>query len=81
VSGLTVGSASGCGGLPLAVTLPGGVQIDEHIGAACSGSMASAAGVTRAVLTAVVVIGGVFACIRAVGSGLGWNPGIGRGEV
>lgn len=78
-SGFTVGAASGCGGLPLNVTLPGGVQINESIGAACSGSMASAAGITRAVLTAVLVVSGMFACVRAVGSGLGWNPGIGRG--
>lgn len=72
------GGASGCSGIPLNVDLPGGVAINQSIGAACSGPMASAAGVTRAVLSAVIVVSGILACVRAVGSGLGWNPGIGR---
>jgi hypothetical protein len=41
--------------------------------------MASAAAVTRAAVTAVFAVGGLMACVRAVGSGLGWNPGVGRG--
>lgn len=82
VQGMTPGSGvSGCGGLPLNVNLPGGVGIHENLGAACSGPMASAASITRTAITAFVILGGVFACIRAIGSGLGWNPAVGRAGV
>lgn len=80
-SSFTPGSVSGCAGVPLQVTLPGGVGIDERLGAACSGTMATSASVVRAAITAMVVVGGAFACVRALGSGLGWNPGVGRSEA
>lgn len=77
---ITPGGVSGCGGMPLVVDFGNGVTISESIGAACSGPMASAAGMVRMALSAVLVLGGAVACVRAVGSGFGWNPGIGQGS-
>lgn len=81
VDSITVTGGSDCSGVPLEVTLPGGVDINQNLGRACSGAMASAAGVVRMTLSAVVLVGGLFACVRALGSGLGWDPGIGRGAA
>ena len=61
--------------------MAGGVTVDEHIGSACSGSMATAAGITRAVVTAVFAVAGAIACVRILGAGLGWDPGLGKGNV
>jgi hypothetical protein len=80
-SSLVPGGVSGCEGLPLQVGLPGGVDIDESIGAACSGNMANVAALVRIAISAALVIGGGMACVRALGSGFGWSPGVGRVEV
>lgn len=72
------GAVNGCAGLPLQVEMPGGVMIDEHLGAACSGSAATAAGMVRTALTAVLIVGGGFTCVRVLGQAFGWSPGIGR---
>lgn len=72
--------SSDCSGVELRLTLPGDVQVDEQIGAACSGGMATASTIVNMALSCTFVLGGMFACVRAVGSGLGWNPGVGRVE-
>jgi hypothetical protein len=72
---------SGCGGVPMNVTLPGGVEVSESIGKACSGKMESVASVARLVTSAMLVIFGGLACVRALGSGFGWDPGIARGGL
>lgn len=72
--------ASGCGGIPMQVDLPGGVQIDENIGEACSGTMATVASVVKLVSSLLLVVFGGLAVLRALGSGFGWDPGIGRGS-
>lgn len=73
----STGTGTGCQGVPVNVDLGGGVMMDEQIGAACTGPLASASQVVRLTLSAMLVIGGAVACLRAIGSGLGWNPGIG----
>lgn len=79
VQGLSPGpGTSGCEGLPLNVDLPHGLGVHQHLGEACSGTSASAAAVCRIALSAVAVVGGAFACVRALGSGLGWSPGVGK---
>jgi hypothetical protein len=80
ITDMTPGTVSGCGGVPLNLNLPGGVAVSEQIGAACSGPMASTAAIIRTVLSALIVVSGAFACLRALGAGLGWNPGVGRAE-
>jgi hypothetical protein len=73
-SGLNV-SEAGCRGpfIPF-VKLEGGgfYPLD-----ACSGVMAQIAGITKTVLTVVISLFGGLACLRALGSGLGWSPGVG----
>lgn len=74
-------SMTGCEGMPLDVNLGHGIAVDQHLGAACSGKSATAAGVVRIVLSAMLVIAGAVACIRGLGAGFGWtfmsgaNPG------
>lgn len=46
---------------------------------ACSGAAASAASVVKLVATVGIVLGGAFACVRAIGAGFGWNPTIRQG--
>lgn len=75
---LDPGGSSSCGGIPITVTMPGGHVIDERLGDACSGAMAGPAGMVRVALSVVLVVSGAVACVRAVGAGIGWNPGIGR---
>lgn len=73
------GSASGCSGLPVAWSMSGETYSFTLL-AACSGIMATVAAVCKLVLTAGLVLFGGLTCLRALGSGLGWNPGVGRGE-
>lgn len=74
-------TTSSCAGLPLQVELPGGLDIDERLGEACSGASASAASMVRLALSAIMIVGGLFASARAIGAGLGWtvttNPAAG----
>jgi hypothetical protein len=46
---------------------------------ACDGIMATVAGVTKILATIAVTFFGGLACLRALGSGLGWSPGVGKG--
>jgi len=71
---------SGCGGVPVQTNALG-VPIDFSIGEACSGTMATVAGICKLLLTASLVLFGSLACLRALGSGFGWNPGVGKGEA
>jgi len=79
VETMTSGNVSGCNGVPLDLTLAGGVEVHQRIGAACTGTMASVASVVRMVISAGIVVAGTFAVIRIVGAGFGWAPGVGRG--
>lgn len=45
---------------------------------ACDGIMATIASITHLLATVTVSFFGGLACLRALGSGLGWNPGVGR---
>lgn len=74
------GSASGCGGLPVAWSM-GGQNFNFTLLAACTGAMVNVAAVIKLILTAGLVIFGGLTCLRALGSGFGWNPGVGRGET
>jgi len=68
--------SSGCGGIPVDLVLPGDVAVNMDLGASCSGSIATAAGVVKAISTGATIVFGGLACMRALGSGFGWNPGI-----
>ena len=72
--------ASGCDGLPVNVDFGHGLAIDQHIGSSCSGPMAGVAPIVKIALSAGLVIFGAMGCLRALGSGFGWNPG-GGGSV
>lgn len=74
----TASSAAGCAGPTLDLTI-GGQEIHAQPLSACSGVTATMAGLCRSILTVGLVIFGGLACIRAIGSGLGWNPGVGGG--
>lgn len=80
VTSLDPGSISGCGGVPVTIPIPGIDDVNMHLGAACSGAMADAANITRIAISAGLVIGGGWACVRALGSGFGWSPGVGSRE-
>lgn len=72
-------SESGCAGPTVDFTTFG-----QHVNFqplnACSGTVASVAGTVKGLLSAGVVIFGGIACLRVLGSGFGWSPGIGRGD-
>lgn len=67
----------GCTGVPVDIELPGGVAADFNLGSACSGGVATAAGIVKAISTGALVIFGGIGCLRALGSGFGWSPAIG----
>jgi len=71
-------SSSNCNGLPLDFTMPGGVDVDMNIGAACSGTTSQVAQVVKFAATGGLIVFGGLACLRAIGSGFGWNPSVGR---
>lgn len=56
----------GCGGIPLNVTLPGGVVISEQLLNACGGALAPAAATTKSILTGSIILAGFLACVRYV---------------
>jgi len=75
-AGLPNTSESGCLGPRLAWDkLPGGEMYPFK---ACDGVMATAAALTKLLATIAVTFFGGLACLRALGSGLGWSPGIGK---
>lgn len=73
------GAASGCGGLPVAWSM-GGKDFSFTLLGACTGPMVNVAAVIKLIMTASLVIFGGLTCLRALGSGFGWNPGVGRSE-
>lgn len=67
-----LGVASGCQGPMMPFNLG---EVDEELYpfSACEAPMSIAAGYTYALSTVIVVIGGGLACVRAVGTGFGFN--------
>lgn len=70
------GSVSGCQGPHLALHIMN-VNVDSYPLDACSGNGATVATIVHLAATVVIVCGGFVACLRALGSGFGWSPGIG----
>jgi hypothetical protein len=70
--------SSGCGGLAVDFSVAGR-DVDWNVLEACSGSMATFAGLGKLILSVALCIGGGLACIRALGRGFGWSPGVGEG--
>lgn len=77
---LPQGSDLGCEGPNVHVPLLEGKSVDFHPLDACEDPVKTAAAVCKGILTAVVVVGGIFGCVRALGSGLGWSMGAKAGE-
>lgn len=69
-------SESGCEGPHLQVDMFGAL-IDAYPFSACQPPMTHAASVTKAIATALLVVFGSMACVRALGSGFGWKPSAG----
>lgn len=70
--------SGGCNGLHVEWTVSGKTSSFDLL-KACDGFMATAASVVKIAATGFLVLFGALGCVRAVGSGFGWNPGVGRG--
>jgi hypothetical protein len=81
LDGLVPGSITGCEGLPLNVALPGGIEVDERLGEACDGKMASVAALVRIALSLVLVFAGGLAVLRNVIMGIYPAAGSWAGRV
>lgn len=74
----SAGGSAGCAGPTVTLPLAGTTRSFQPLDA-CSDGMATAAQMSRLLATVGLMIFGALACVRAVGSGLGWNPAIGQG--
>lgn len=74
------GGGGGCSGPTVTVPIHGNTETIQPL-EACGGARASAASICRLILTVGISVFGALACIRAIGSGLGWNPGVGGGSA
>jgi hypothetical protein len=74
----SAGATAGCAGPSFDISI---LDVDKTIRPlnACSGGAANAAGICHALLTVGLSIFGALACLRGIGSGLGWNVSLGRG--
>lgn len=68
-------ASAGCAGPQLDFTIKGKAISWEPLNA-CSGGVATLAGLSKMFLTVVLSFFGGMACLRAVGSGFGWRPGV-----
>lgn len=68
----------GCGGIPLNVTLPGGVQVSETLLNSCGPPLAAAAATTKSILTGSIIVATVLACSRYLAVIFGF---VGYGQV
>lgn len=73
----SAGAAGGCSGPTVTLPIAGTTRTFEPLDA-CGGGMATAATMSRLLGTVAVLVFGALACVRALGSGLGWNPSIGK---
>jgi hypothetical protein len=73
-----VGSGSGCDG-PAVTFSAVGIVKPMHPFSACSTPMSTLAGITNAMTTVAVIVGGGFIAVRAVGAGFGFNFSMRRG--
>lgn len=75
----TNSGGSSCSGLHVNLNLGGGLDEGMDFFSTCSEPWTTIAAGARLLGTAFLVYFGGLACVRALGSGLGWNPGIGGG--
>jgi hypothetical protein len=68
----------GCGGIPLNVTLPGGVQVSETLLNSCGPPLAAAAATTKGILSGSIIVATFLACTRYLGVIFGF---VGYGQV
>lgn len=68
-------SASGCQGPEFNIPIVAGTS--SYPLSACDGAMATLAGTSRTILGISVGLAGGFACVRILGRGFGWDPGLG----
>jgi len=74
-----LGGGSGCAGPAVTFSAVGVVE-DLHPFSACAEPISTLAGISRAVTTVVVICGGGFVLMRAIGAGFGFNFSMGRGS-
>lgn len=72
-------SATGCEGPAFSVPVFGSGGEPSHPMSACTGPMSTLAGTSRLILTISISVGAALACIRVLGRGFGWDPGLGGG--
>lgn len=72
-----LGSSSGCDGPPVTFSAVGIVK-PMHPFSACAAPMSTVAGISYAVTSVVVVLGGGWAALVAIGAGFGFNMSLGR---
>lgn len=74
-----LGSGSGCDGIQFDLPI-GGQSFHGEILNACSGSMATAAHISTAIVGLSTVLGGGLALLRLAGAGFGYNVRVSDGD-
>lgn len=72
------GASGGCSGPSVPIDVMGIDKTIEPLNA-CSGAAANAAALVKLLLTVGLAVFGAIACVRGIGSGLGWNVDLGKG--